>query len=54
MAHRGRRSGWKVVRSSKYARRITGFTPIKVSGPVAGDRRLITKADPTGRLVLEH
>jgi uncharacterized protein len=49
---RKRRGGWKVVRPSKYARRITGFTPITVSGPAAGDRRLKTKDDPTGRLVL--
>jgi uncharacterized protein len=44
--------GWQVVRPSKYARRITAATPIRISGPVAGDRRLITSADPTGRLVL--
>ncbi|HKO99127.1 MAG TPA: PhoX family phosphatase [Pyrinomonadaceae bacterium] len=49
---RSRQGEWKVVRPSKYARRITGFTPMKVGGPVAGERRLRTKADPTGRLVL--
>lgn len=49
---RGPRRDLKVVRPSKYARRITGFTPIKISGPAAGDRRLKTKGDPTGRLVL--
>ncbi|HEX2882606.1 MAG TPA: alkaline phosphatase PhoX, partial [Polyangiaceae bacterium] len=43
---------WEVVRKSKYARRITGFTPIKLEGPAAGDPRLVTSADPTGRLVL--
>lgn len=49
---RRERSGtWKVVRPSRYARRITGATPIRVSGPAAGDRRLRTKSDPTGRLV---
>jgi uncharacterized protein len=45
-------NGWQVVRPSKYARRITGATPFKVTGPAAGDRRLITSADPTGKLVL--
>lgn len=49
---RRRRGIWKVVRPSKYARRITGFTPIRISGPAAGDRRLITNEDPTGRHVL--
>jgi uncharacterized protein len=44
--------GWKVVRPSKYARRITGMTPIKIGGPAAGDPRLITNEDPTGRNVL--
>jgi hypothetical protein len=51
--HRGRRRReWKVVRPSKYARRITGYTPIAIGGPAAGDPRLVTSADPTGRRVL--
>lgn len=49
---RTRQGDWKVVRPSKHARRITGFSPIKIGGPAAGDRRLITSDDPTGRLVL--
>jgi secreted PhoX family phosphatase len=44
--------GWRVVRPSKYARRITGQTPIKIVGPAAGDPRLRTSDDPTGTLVL--
>ncbi|HEY9282209.1 MAG TPA: PhoX family phosphatase [Pyrinomonadaceae bacterium] len=44
--------GWRVVRPSRYARRITGMTPIAVGGPAAGDGRLKTTADPTGRNVL--
>jgi uncharacterized protein len=43
---------WRVVRPSKYARRITGQTPIKIAGPAAGDPRLRTSADPKGTLVL--
>jgi secreted PhoX family phosphatase len=49
---------WRVVRPSGYARRITGRTPILIGGPLArldedtADPRLITSADPTGRLVL--
>jgi uncharacterized protein len=45
-------SEWRVARRSKYARRITGQSPIKIGGPAAGDPRLRTSADPTGKLVL--
>lgn len=48
----GEEPGWKVVRPSALARRITGQTPIDIGGPAAGDPRLQTSADPTGRLVL--
>jgi secreted PhoX family phosphatase len=48
----GRDGQWRVVRPSKYARRITGQTPIKIVGPAAGDPRLRTSEDPTGTLVL--
>jgi secreted PhoX family phosphatase len=50
--HHGRRPEWRVVRPSKYARRITGQTPIRIGGPAVGDPRLRTSADPRGRLVL--
>jgi secreted PhoX family phosphatase len=45
-------SEWRVVSRSKYARRITGQTPINIGGPAADDPRLRTSADPTGKLVL--
>jgi uncharacterized protein len=43
---------WRVVRPSPYARRITGYTPMLIRGPAAGDPRLMTSADPSGRQVL--
>ncbi len=49
---RGRTHTWEVVRPSPYARRITMQTPMVISGPLAGDDRLKTSADPEGRHVL--
>jgi secreted PhoX family phosphatase len=49
---KGATGEWQVVRPSRYGRRITGQTPIAISGPAAGDDRLKTSADPTGKLVL--
>ncbi|MEW6039193.1 MAG: PhoX family phosphatase [Pseudomonadota bacterium] len=43
---------WHVVRPSRWARRITGNTPIKVVGPAAGHDLLKTAADTEGRRVL--
>ncbi len=43
---------WKTVLDSPLNRRIHLSTPIAISGPAAGDDRLKTSADPTGRLVL--
>lgn len=47
--HRGQ---WQVVRPSRFGRRITGYTPIKVVGPAAGSPLLQTADDPSGTLVL--
>lgn len=49
---RWRRGEWSVVRPSRYARRITGSSPMRVAGPAAGHERLRTSADPTGTRVL--
>ena len=43
---------WKVMPGSKYGRRITGTTPMEVSGPAAGHDKLKTSIDPTGTKVL--
>jgi secreted PhoX family phosphatase len=43
---------WHVVRHSKYARRITGETLMRIGGFAAGDDRLKTIDDPTGTHVL--
>ncbi len=42
---------WRVVAGSRYSRRITAETPMLISGPAAGHKRMQTKADPAGRLV---
>jgi uncharacterized protein len=44
--------GWRVVRPSRWARRITAATPMRVAGPAAGHPLLRTAADPDGRRVL--
>ncbi|HUG35782.1 MAG TPA: PhoX family phosphatase [Candidatus Limnocylindrales bacterium] len=46
------RGRWSVVRPSTFARRITGSTPIRLTGAAAGHAWLQTAADPTGLTAL--
>ena len=43
---------WQIVKSSRWARRITANTAMQFGGPAAGHAMLRTAADPTGRTVL--
>src|SRR5262249_3974760 len=43
---------WRVMNGSKYARRLDVNTPMEITGPAAGHKRMQTSADPTGKKVL--
>ncbi|MEQ1519397.1 MAG: PhoX family phosphatase, partial [Usitatibacteraceae bacterium] len=40
---------WKIIRPSKYARRIHGLTPARMAGPAAGSDLMKSYFDSTGR-----
>ena len=44
----GASGSWDIVRPSRYARRITGNTPMGLSGPAAGSAQMMTAANPGG------
>ncbi|MBM3353475.1 MAG: PhoX family phosphatase [Betaproteobacteria bacterium] len=43
-----RGGAWSMVRPSRYARRITAGSPMRIAGPAAGHAMMRTTADPTG------
>ena len=43
---------WEMVRPSRFARRITGNTPMTIAGPAAGHALMKTAADATGTRAL--
>lgn len=48
----GRGGAWRIVRPSRYARRVTARTPCRIAGPAAGHPLMRTAVDPDGRTVL--
>jgi uncharacterized protein len=49
---KGANGKWSTVRDSRFNRRVSINTPMRISGPAAGHERLRTSADPTGRAVV--
>ncbi len=45
-------NAWKVVRPSRFARRITADTPMQITGPAAASDAMKTPEDPSGTSVL--
>lgn len=42
---------WQVVPNSHYQRRLSPLTPMEMTGPARGSKRLVTSADPNGELI---
>lgn len=49
---RDEQGDWQRVKGSRYNRRLTAYTPMEISGPVAGTEWMKTKDDPSGLRVL--
>ena len=47
-----RHGKWRIVKDSRFNRRITADTPSEITGPAAGHELLRTSADPAGRSAL--
>ncbi|MBB6093559.1 hypothetical protein HNQ60_002440 [Povalibacter uvarum] len=45
------RDGWRLVKDSRFNRRITAHTPAEIRGPARGTSLVRTKGDPTGTRV---
>ena len=43
---------WRLIKDSKYNRRLTATSEMEITGPAAGSERMKTSADSTGRKVL--
>lgn len=46
------RNGWRLVKNSRFNRRITANTPCEIAGPARGAPLVCTHADPAGTRVL--
>lgn len=42
---------WSLVKGSNFNRRVTGTSPIQISGPARGHKLMQTKADPKGEVI---
>ena len=50
--HKNADGQWQRVMESNFNRRITGFSPFRISGPLAGDPRMKTASNPEGDKIL--
>ena len=45
---------WRVVKDSRYNRRISGNAPMRIAGPAAGHERMRTSCRPDGHAFVRH